>query len=311
MVLVLFAASLLVFVVVRLTPGDPAVVQLGIHAGDPRMASELQAIRVELGLNRPVPVQYVIWLGRIIRGNFGVSSSSNIGVGTIILQKLPASIELIVAGLLLGLLIALPLSILSALNHNTWIDRLVSVTVVCGIAIPVFWLGLLLILLFSVHFGWLPPGGYTPFFDNPWLNLRELAMPATSLALYEAALFTRFLRAELLDVLQQDYVRVAEAKGLPTWLIMGRHVLKNALISLLTVLGLEIGALFSNTLINEQIFGWSGVGWLTYQAINSRDYALLQGVVLVIAVIFSFSNLLTDIAYAFVNPRIRFHSAPN
>ncbi len=297
---------MIVFTVVRLTPGDPAEVQFGPRANDPRFAEALQALRHKMGLDKPIPMQYFIWLGHMARGDLGTSIRSGRPVLEMILRKLPATLELIAGGLFFGLLFGLPIGLLSGLKYRSFLDRFSSLLSWLGLAVPVFWLGLLLILIFAVHFRWLPASGYVPLTEDPWENIRHLIMPAISLGVYELALFSRFLRAEIIDVMRENYIRTARAKGLGEQGVVLLHALKNALIPLITIIGLEIGYLLGGSVVIEQVFGWSGVGWLALQAINNRDYPLIQGIVLLLALGYSVTNLLVDIAYAYVNPRIRF-----
>ena len=300
---VVLLATTLVFVMVRLAPGDPAQQQLGARgARDPERVA---ALRHKLGLDQPIPVQYAIWLQYAVRGDLGTSVKNNAQVLDLIKPKLLATLELILAALLIAVSIALLLGTISAVRAGTWIDQLARAFVVTGLAIPTYWLGLIFLLLFAVRLKWLPVSGYVPFWEDPAENLRHLALPALSLAIFEAAFFTRFLRAGLLDVLHQDFVRTAHAKGLGERTVVGRHALKNALIPMVTVLGLELGTLVSGVVVIEQVFGWSGVGWLALTAVKNRDYPLLQGIVLMVAIGVSIANLLADLAYTFIDPRLR------
>lgn len=300
---VVLLATTLVFVMVRLAPGDPAQQQLGARgARDPERVA---ALRHKLGLDQPILVQYAIWLQYAVRGDLGTSVKNNAQVLDLIKPKLLATLELILAALLIAVSIALLLGTISAVRAGTWIDQLARAFVVTGLAIPTYWLGLIFLLLFAVRLKWLPDSGYVPFWEDPGENLRHLALPALSLAIFEAAFFTRFLRAGLLDVLHQDFVRTAHAKGLGERTVVGRHALRNALIPMVTVLGLELGTLVSGVVVIEQVFGWSGVGWLALTAVKNRDYPLLQGIVLMVAIGVSIANLFADLAYTFIDPRLR------
>jgi len=210
------------------------------------------------------------------------------------------------ASITIGLLVGLPIGWLAAVKRGTWLDSLASLVVLIGMAVPVFWLGLLLIMFLSVQFRVLPASGFTPLPVDPIANLRQLVMPALSIGVYEIALFARYARSEMLGVLAQDYVRTAHSKGLPFSTVLTRHALPNTLIPIITILGLQIGTLMSGAAVVEQVFGWSGVGWLVVEAIQNRDYPVVQGVVLLGAVVFSLANLAVDIAYMVVNPRIRY-----
>ena len=300
---VVLLATALVFVMVRLAPGDPAQQQLGAHgARDP---ARVAALRHKLGLDQPIPVQYAIWLRYAVTGDLGTSVKNNEQVLDLIAPKLVATLELIAAALLIAIAIALLLGTLSAVRVGSWVDQATRVFVVSGLAIPTYWLGLIFLLVFAVSLKWLPVSGYVPFTESPGDNLKHLLLPALSLGLFEAAFFTRFLRAGLLEVLDQDYVRTAHAKGLREGAVVTRHALKNALIPMVTVLGLELGTLVGGVVVIEQVFGWSGVGWLALTAVKNRDYPLLQGIVLLVAVGVSVANLLADLTYTFLDPRLR------
>lgn len=300
---VMLLASMLVFVFVRLAPGDPAQQQLGMRgAGNPEA---LEALRHKLGLDQPIPVQYAIWLRNAIAGDLGTSTLSGRSVSSLISGRLVPTIELVIASLIFATCLAMVLGMVAAIRPGGWIDQLTRVGIVTGLAIPSYWLGLILLLIFAVRLEWLPVAGYISPFQDPIGNLRHLILPAISLGLFEAAYFTRFLRAEMLDVLRQDYIRTAEAKGLSGSIVIVNHAMRNALIPFVTVLGLELGTLLGGVVIIEQVFGWSGIGWLALQAVNTRDYPLLQGIVLVVAFAVSLGNLLADLAYRFIDPRMR------
>ena len=300
---VVLLATGFVFVMIRLAPGDPAEQQLGTRgARDP---ARVAALRAKLGLDQPIPVQYVIWLRQAITGDLGSSVKNNEQVLELIKPKLVATLELIVVALLFAVAIALLLGTIAAVRAGSWVDQLTRGLVVGGLAVPTYWLGLILLLIFAVNLKWLPVSGYVPLTEDPVQNLRHLVLPALSLGLFEAAFFTRFLRASLLDVLHQDFVRTAHAKGLHERTVVLRHALKNALIPMVTVLGLELGTLVGGVVVIEQVFGWSGVGWLALTAVKNRDYPLLQGIVLLVAVGVSVANLLADLTYIVIDPRLR------
>lgn len=300
---VVLLATALVFVMVRLAPGDPALQQLGSRgARDPERVA---ALRAKLGLDQPIPVQYAIWLRYAAVGDLGLSVKNREPVLDLIKPKLLATLQLILAALIIAVTVAFVLGIVAAVRAGNWIDYLVRTFVVTGLAIPTYWLGLILVLVFAVGLKWFPVSGYTPFFEDPADNLRHLVLPALSLALFEAAFFTRFLRGGLLETLRQDYVRTAHAKGLSQAAVISGHALKNALIPMVTVLGLELGTLVGGVVVIEQVFGWPGIGWLALTAVKNRDYPLLQGIVLLVAVGVSVANLLADLTYTFLDPRLR------
>jgi peptide/nickel transport system permease protein len=294
--------------VVRLAPGDPATAQFGPRASDARYADAVRLYREQLGLSKPIVVQYFLWLKQVARGNFGDSIRSNQPVISVILEKLPATLELTFAGILFGLVFGVPLGILAALKRGSLLDTFAAIISVVGLAIPGFWLGMLLLWIFALTLHVLPASGFTPLSVDPIRNLRQLAMPAVVLGVYELALVTRFLRAEMVEVMGNDYIRSARAKGLRERSVIVRHALKNALIPLVTVIALEVGYLLGGVVVVEQVFGWSGIGWLVFQAISNRDYPIIQGVVVLIAVGYSLSNLLADIIYAYLDPRIRYEA---
>jgi peptide/nickel transport system permease protein len=298
---VLFFFSVVVFAALRLVPGDPAVVMLGLEA-TPEAVAE---IRQEMGLDRPIPVQYGIWLGRVVRGDFGVSWRSKQTVESLILRRLPATIQLTVGAMFIGVLIALPLGVLSGLRPHSTFDTLATSFSLLGVAIPGFWLGLMLLLLVSVRLNWLPPSGHVPFQEDPIDSLKHLFLPAFTLGVGLAAPLARFIRSGMLDVMEADYIRTARAKGLPERLVVIRHALRNGLLSVTTVFGLELGALLGGAVITESVFNWPGIGTLLLTAIQQRDYAMVQGTVLFISAMFILINLVVDISYGFLDPRIR------
>ena len=300
----LFIISIVVFTLMRLAPGDPAVLRFGSQASLPENQPRIEALRREMGLDEPIVVQYVVWLKDAASGDFGNSLKSNMPAADLVLSKVPVSLELVIGAMAIALLIAFPGGILAATDHGGRFDRLTLGFTASGLAIPSFWLGLTLILVFSVVLRILPPGGYVPFATSPLDNLQHLLMPSLTLGVFLGATLLRFLRADMIEALSTDYVRTARAKGLATRGVLG-HALHNALIPVLTYAGIEVGSLLGGAVIVEQVFGWSGVGWLTVQSILDRDYTVVQAAVLYIAVALTLTNLVVDIAYALVNPRIR------
>ena len=301
----LFIVSALVFGLMRIAPGDPAAMQFGREAAKPENAEKLAALRHEMRLDRSIPVQYVYWLGDLAQGDFGTSYRSGRPVMDLITEKIPATVQLLVGALVLALLFGTPLAIVAALRRGSLVDRGVMAFVSAGLAVPSFWLGLTLILLFSVRWKILPPAGYVSFFDDPLLAMKHLALPAITLGVYLAATLMRFLRADMIEVMGTDYVRTARAKGLTPQRVVTGHAMRNALVPVLTIAGLEIGALLGGSVIIEQVFGWSGVGWLIVQAVFDRDYPIVQTAVLFVTVGLVLVNLVVDLAYGWLNPRIR------
>ena len=303
-VLVLFFLSVIVFTIVRLIPGDPAAVMLGTEA-TPQVLAQ---IRQEMGLDQPIPVQYVKWLENVLAGNFGTSWVSKQPALKLILGALPVTLQLVVAAFLVALVIAFPAGIFSAIRPRSWIDQGSTTFALLGISLPSFWLGIMLILLFSLELRWLPPSGYLSVRADPLGALRTSLLPAVTLGVALAAPLTRFLRSGMLDVLGLDSVRTARAKGLSEQRVVGRHALKNALLSVVTILGLQLGTLLGGSIVIEQVFGWPGIGRLSLAAIQQRDYGVVQGIVLFVAALFVLINFAVDLLYLYLDPRIRYRA---
>jgi len=301
---VIFLVTVVVFLITMMLPGDPALAFLGEANIHDKVAYE--AMRKELGLDRPLPVQYVIWLGRALQGDLGRSVRTHEAVLDALLARLPVTIELAAVALLIALAIAIPVGIISATRPNTKVDSVATVMAVSGVALPEFFVGILLIYLFAVGLKLLPPSGYTPLSVGIWPNLKSIILPALSLGLALNAVTMRQVRASLLEVLQEEYVTVARAKGLPEGEVIRLHALKNAMIPVITVIGLQIGRLFGGTVVIETIFAYPGMGRLAADSIFFRDFPVLQGAVLVMALAVLACNLLTDLLYAYVDPRIRY-----
>ncbi|MCY4354071.1 MAG: ABC transporter permease [Truepera sp.] len=295
-------ASALVFAAVLAIPGDPAEIILGLNASP----QALEALREKLGLNVPALQRYLSWLAGVARGDFGESLNYQKPVGGLIADRLLVSVPLALGGALIATLLAIPLGILAARRRGTAIDPLVTTLAQVGAAIPSFWLGLMLILLFAVNLRWLPAGGYIPWERAPLETLRSLVLPIFALGLGQAAVMTRMTRAAVLDVLSQDFVRTAQAKGLAEAQVVRVHVLRNALITIVTILGLSLSNIFIGSIIIEQVFALPGLGRLALTAIGTRDYPLLQGEILVYAGTIVLLSFLVDISYGFLDPRIRY-----
>ncbi|HEY8339765.1 MAG TPA: ABC transporter permease, partial [Egibacteraceae bacterium] len=251
-------------------------------------------------------VQYVTWLGSALTGDLGVSFRSGQPVATTLLERLPATVALAVAALVVALVVAVPLGIVSALRSGSVWDHLASAFSQVGISVPDFWLAILLILLFSLTLGWLPSTGYVPLTEDPWQWLRHLVLPATAVGVVSGSVITRFVRSSVLESLSEDYTRTARAKGLREAVVVNRHVLRTALVPVVTVTGLQLAYLLGGVIIVEAIFAWPGLGRLAYQAVQARDYPVLQGAVLLFAVIFLLVNFLVDLLYAWLDPRITY-----
>ncbi|HVL98910.1 MAG TPA: ABC transporter permease [Egibacteraceae bacterium] len=301
-VVVMLGVSVLVFALVHLVPGDPIQAALGTRY-DPAIAEQL---RERSGLDQPLVAQYFTWLGRALAGDLGVSFRSGQPVTATILGRLPATLTLAFAALVVALVIALPLGVISAVKQGSRTDYAATVFSQAGISIPDFWMGIMLILGLSLYLGVLPPSGYVSILESPAGWLRHLAMPAVTVGVVSGSVLTRFVRSSTLEALSQDYTTTARAKGLRERVVVNRHVLKNALIPVVTVTGLQLGFLLGGVVVVEVVFAWPGLGQLALIAVNRRDYPVLQGVVLVIAVLFLLINLLVDLLYAYLDPRIKY-----
>ena len=300
---VVILLSILVFALLYLMPGDPALAILGQDASQ----ENLEALREELGLNRPAIVQYLSWAGRAIQGDLGktLSFRPNIPVSEEIIRRLPVSLELMGIALLIAVFVGMTMGVIAALHRNSPLDLVVTGLSVSGIAMPSFWLGILLILLFGVKLRLLPVSGFVPISESLTENLRHMILPAGVLGFAIAALVARFARSEVLEVLGQDYIRTARAMGLYERIIIMRHVLRNALIPVVTLLGILIGRMVSGAVVLETLFALPGIGRLMVNGVFNRDLPLVQGTVLLVSISVVISNLLVDIAYGYLDPRIR------
>jgi peptide/nickel transport system permease protein len=299
--LLLLLASIVVFLLLRLIPGDPATTIAGPNA----RPEQLEAVREDLGLTRPLPVQYGIWLGNALRGDLGTSFVSRHPVQELIRDRLPATAALAAAAIVLAVVVAFPIGVVTAVRRGSWLASVCTGYTALMMAIPTFWLGLLLLLLFGLRLDWLPMSGYVGLFDDPIAAAKHLLLPAVTLAAALSAVLARMLGTALQEVLHNDYVRTARAKGLAEGRVVRRHVLKNALIPVVTVLGIQLGQLLGGAVITEAIFQWPGLGQLILQAINNRDYSVVQGTMLFLVAVFVLVNLLVDLSYGLLDPRIR------
>jgi peptide/nickel transport system permease protein len=297
----LFLITIIVFAGVRMIPGDPARVMAGTEAD----AAGLEEIRQKYGLRDPVPVQYLKWAGRALRGDLGESIRTKEPVLRLIRQKLPITLQLALYSLVIALLIAVPAGVLAAVRRNTVWDYLASGVSLCGVSIPNFWLGIMLILFLSVRLQWLPASGFVSPFEDLRGNTQRLLMPAFVLGAALAAVLMRQTRNSMIEVLSADYIRTAYAKGLRTGLVVFRHAIRNGLIPVITIFGLQLGALIGGAVVTEQIFVVPGFGRLILEGVFTRDYPIVQGVVLITASAYVLVNLLVDVSYSLLNPRIR------
>ena len=299
---VLFIVSLISFGLMRLIPGDPAA----SIAGPSATPAQIDQLRRDLGLDEPLLMQLLHYYQGLLQGDFGKSLLLGKGVLAATLERLPVTIGLSLYALVLTLLIGVTSGIIAALRQNTWVDQVAMMVAMLGISIPNFFLGLLMIIFFAVQLGWLPSGGYVPFSQDPIGWLRSTTMPAISLALLQAGLLARITRSGMLEVLRQDYVRTARAKGLPERQVILKHALANALIPIVTVVGIIISLLLSGAVVTEALFSLPGMGQLLTQAVLSRDYPMVQGGLLLVTTFLVVVNILVDILYALIDPRVRY-----
>lgn len=298
---VILVVGIVVFALVHLTPGDPAAVMLGDSA-DPETVARL---RESLGLNDPLPIQFVNWFGGVLRLDFGDSIFIGEPVTRALLDRVQPTLLLTIYALTFQVLIGVPAGVISAVRHNSIVDRIVTIVAISGAAIPTFFLGILLILLFAVRLNWLPSGGYTALTTDPVEHFKTMLMPAFALGFSSAGLLARLVRSSMLDVMREDYVRTALAKGLPFKGVVIRHALRNALIPALTVIGTSVGALLGGAVVTETVFTIPGMGRLVVQSISRRDYPVIQGAVMAIAVTYVLVNLVVDVLYVYIDPRVR------
>ena len=291
-----------IFALQQLMPGDPALILAGEERGDPAVLAQ---IRAELMLDRPLLEQYGHWLWRLLHGDFGFSWRIRVPVGELLLDKLPVTAQLASMSFIIGVAIGVPAGVISAVEKDKPLDWLMNAVALFGISMPNFWLGIMMILLFSVQLGWLPPSGYVPLWEDPWQSLATTIMPAFVLGTGVASVLMRHTRAAMLGALEQDYIRTARAKGVVERSVIARHALRNALIPVVTLGTIEFGRLLAGAVLTEQIFSIPGFGKLVVDAVFNRDYPVVQGVVLATALIFVALSLVADILYMLINPRLR------
>jgi peptide/nickel transport system permease protein len=297
----LLLTSIGIFVLLRLVPGDPALALAGPDA----TPETISAIRLDLGLDQPLPLQYVSWLRHVVTGDLGNSLLARRPVTDLVGEALPASVELLLASTLVAVTLGGALGVLAAVHRGRWLDVALSGANALLIGVPGFWLGLLAIIFFALILGWLPPGGRVDPLQNPGLGLRSLALPALVLGLGQAAVIARFTRAAMLEVLNDPYVRTARAKGLRNAVVVARHALPNALIPVVTIVGVQMGHLLGGAVVIETVFAWPGMGRMAVNAISGRDYPVVQAVVLMLVAAFVLLNLGADLMYGYLDPRLR------
>ncbi len=293
---ILLGVATIIFILMFMVPGDPARLMMGQH-GDERV---LATIRHEMGLDRPLYIQYVKFIGRLVQGDLGMSYRQRRPVATIIAERFPATLKLALTAMTLAVLIGMTLGIIAAVNRNRIWDLLVMVMSLTGISLPVFWLGMMLILVFASGLGWLPVGGYGQSGD-----FRHLFLPAISLSTISIGYISRMMRSSMLEVIGKDYIRTARAKGVSEWAVNLRHALRNALIPVVTVIGIDFASLLGGAVATETVFAWPGLGRAVVDAIRERDLPVVEGCVIFMAFVFVIANLLVDLSYAWLDPRIR------
>lgn len=301
MIPTLFFVLLVIFSLMKLIPGDPALTLLGPEAS----ASDVAAFREELGLNKPLPVQFLTYLRNVARGDLGRSLIYRTDVLTLIAERLPTTLVLSLSALSIAILLGVPLGIFASIHHNGFWDMLITVLALLGVSVPIFWVGMLLIVVFVLNLGLLPSVGLGSWDKGLWNVVSHFILPSCALAFQSVGTIARFTRSSMLEVLRQDYIRTAHAKGLRSRLILERHALRNALIPVVTVAGLQLGHLLAGAVLTESIFALPGLGKLMVDAIMRRDFLLVQGEVLVIALLYLLVNFLVDLLYALLNPKIR------
>ena len=301
-IVVLLLVSLISFSIMQLVPGDPAVVMAGLAAS----SDQIQAIRVQFGLDQPFHIQLVRWYAGVAIGDMGQSMTLGRSVGQALIERLPATIGLASVAFAMTLVIGLGAGILAAIRQNTWVDQALMTLAVVGVSLPSFWLGLILIIVFAVMLDLLPAGGYVPFAQSPRDWLVSLLLPAFSLALLQVGLLARITRSAMVEVLRQDFIRTAKAKGLPAWVVICKHALMNVMVMVATIIGIVVSLMLSGSIVIETVFSIPGLGRLMASAIRTRDYPLIQGGLLLTAAMFVLINLVVDVLYAYLDPRIRY-----
>lgn len=300
----IFVVAVIVFIITRMIPGDPAAVMLGPQAS----VEDIKALRESLGLNEPLYVQFFHYIGDLLTGNFGVSLTYNEPISQLIMERFPNTLILAISALIIAFIIGVPAGIISASRQNSLLDYAVMLVSLIGVSMPIFWLGVMLVLYFSVNLGWFPATGMGDISEGIIPYLKHLVLPSITLATIPMATFARITRSSMLEVISHDYIKTARSKGLSEFIVICKHAFKNALTPLLTVLGMQISALLGGAVLTETIFSWPGMGRLIVDAIDKRDFVVVQGTVLFIAVIFVLVNLLVDVMYKVVNPRVSYSS---
>jgi peptide/nickel transport system permease protein len=305
-VIVIFLVTIMVFIGMRLLPGDPIYMIISTNTAQELTAEDLDKIRHEAGLDRNLAVQYFDWLGGVFQGNFGNSILHQTPISTDLKERLPVTLYLGVLAFLISITIGVPAGIISAIRRGTWLDTIVTTLANVGITIPIFWLGIMLMWAFAVKLSWLPTSGFTSPFEDFWLSTRQLILPVFCMAIFQIAGNCRLARSSMLEVLHQDYIRTAWAKGLRERVIIFKHALKNSLIPIVTMVGMGVSHIIGGSVLIEQVFNIPGMGRLAVDSLFQMDYTYTQGIVLIVTTIIVFVNLLVDISYGWLDPRVRY-----
>jgi peptide/nickel transport system permease protein len=302
---ILILTSILTFSIIYLAPGDPVTIMLGMETGSKEVA---ETLRNQLGLNRPPYVQYFQWISKMLQGNFGYSIAYLKGqsIAILIRQRLPVTLTLAIFSLFVALCLAIPIGAISAIHRGQFVDHIITTFSILGISMPGFWVGFILIILFSLKLGWLPTIGFVSFSENPWQALRHIAMPGFALAIPLAAVIGRMLRVGMLENFSKEYVLTAKAFGIPNHKLIFHYVLRNSLIPTITVIGLNVRYLVAGSVVIEKVFGIAGLGALLADAVFARDFVVLQGSVMVLVTLIVLANLVVDVLYAYLDPRITY-----
>lgn len=301
----LILASFLAFAIMRILPGDPAIAMLGGAEGS-FTQEDLDIVREQLGTNRPIHVQYITWIGDLFQGDFNESYFHHVPVAELMKDRFPVSTQLAVMALVLSYLIAIPLGVLSAVKQDTIIDHAAKLFTIAGVALPTFWVGILILFVLGYYFNWVPPLNYASFFENPGINLQQMIFPAIALGYFNTAFAARLTRSAMLEVMHEDYIRTARSKGLKEFVVISRHAIKNAFLPVITIVGFQLGRLFGGAVAIEAIFVVPGVGRLLVDSVLIRDYPVVQASILMIALVVLALNLVVDLLYGWLNPRIRY-----
>ncbi|MGD9142850.1 MAG: ABC transporter permease [Dehalococcoidia bacterium] len=305
-VIVIFIVTVMVFLFIRLLPGDPLTIYLNKTDMQQLTEEQLYELRVKFGLEKTLPMQYVDWTRGLFTGDFGQSIYYDIDVGLLIRERIPVTLYLGALAFLISGVLGIAFGVICALKRGTWTDTVVTLLANIGVTMPSFWVGIILIYLLSVKAGWLPVSGYISPLVDFWESTRHIIMPVICLALFPVASLTRLTRSSMLEVIQQDYIRTAWSKGLKERLIVSRHTIKNALIPVITVVGVQVAFIFGGSVLIESVFNINGIGRLATQAVQNQDYLVVQAVTLIMAIMVVISNLIVDISYGWLDPRIRY-----